>query len=250
MNGIVTIAGIGPGKKSLMTQEVIEAIDNATDIIGYSSYINRIKSRKNLNLHSSDNRQEHERAIHAIEIALNGKNVLIISSGDPSVFAMSSVMFETLDNGPEIWKEIEIIILPGVTAMLAASARVGAPLGHDFCAINLSTNLKPWSLIEKRIALSIECDFVIALYNPRSKSRPDDFVKTLKILKEKCEENRYIIFAKSVYSKYEKIKIVKLKDAKVEMADMQTVVIIGSSFSKIIKKKNASIIYTPRSVKH
>ena len=248
MKGKIVVAGLGPGKKSLMTQEVFEVIEKATDIIGYSTYINRIKPRANLNLHSSDNREEPKRALDAINLALNGKNVVIISSGDPGVFAMASVMFETLDNGPAIWKQIEIVILPGVTAMLAAAARVGAPLGHDFCAINLSNNLKPWELIEKRIRLSIECDFVICIYNPRSKSRPNDFAKTLTILRETCDENRYILFAKSVYSDNEKIEIIKLKDAIEDMADMQTLVIIGSSLSKIIKRKKGDFFYTPRSV--
>ena len=197
-------------------------------------------------LYSSDNRDEPKRAKDAINLALNGKNVVVISSGDPGVFAMASVMFETIDNGPNLWNEIDIVVMPGVTAMLAAAAKVGAPLGHDFCAINLSNNLKPWDLIEKRIRLSIECDFVIALYNPRSKSRPNEFRKTLDILRETCDENRYILFAKSVFTKEEKINIVQLKDAKEEMANMQTLVIIGSSLSKIIIRKKQNFFYTPR----
>ena len=246
MKGKITIVGLGPGNKSMMTQEVVNIIDNATDIIGYSTYIKRITPKKNLNLYSSDNRDEPKRAKDAINLALNGKNVVVISSGDPGVFAMASVMFETIDNGPNLWNEIDIVVMPGVTAMLAAAAKVGAPLGHDFCAINLSNNLKPWRLIEKRIRLSIECDFVIALYNPRSKSRPNEFRKTLDILRETCEENRYILFAKSVFTKEEKINIVQLKNAKEDMANMQTLVIIGSSFSKIIIREKQNFFYTPR----
>ena len=246
MKGKITIVGLGPGNKSMMTQEVVNIIDNATDIIGYSTYIKRITPKKNLNLYSSDNRDEPQRAKDAINLALNGKNVVVISSGDPGVFAMASVMFETIDNGPNLWNEIDIVVMPGVTAMLAAAAKVGAPLGHDFCAINLSNNLKPWRLIEKRIRLSIECDFVIALYNPRSKSRPNEFRKTLDILRETCEENRYILFAKSVFTKEEKINIVQLKNAKEDMANMQTLVIIGSSLSKIIIREKQNFFYTPR----
>jgi precorrin-3B C17-methyltransferase len=246
MKGKITIVGLGPGNKSMMTQEVVNIIDNATDIVGYSTYIKRITPKKNLNLYSSDNRDEPKRAKDAINLALNGKNVVVISSGDPGVFAMASVMFETIDNGPNLWNEIDIVVMPGVTAMLAAAAKVGAPLGHDFCAINLSNNLKPWRLIEKRIRLSIECDFVIALYNPRSKSRPNEFRKTLDILRETCEENRYILFAKSVFTKEEKINIVQLKNAKEDMANMQTLVIIGSSLSKIIIREKQNFFYTPR----
>ena len=248
MKGKITIVGLGPGNKSMMTQEVVNIIDNATDIIGYSTYIKRITPKKNLNLYSSDNRDEPKRAKDAINLALNGKNVVVISSGDPGVFAMASVMFETIDNGPNLWNEIDIVVMPGVTAMLAAAAKVGAPLGHDFCAINLSNNLKPWRLIEKRIRLSIECDFVIALYNPRSKSRPNEFRKTLDILRETCEANRYILFAKSVFTKEEKINIVQLKNAKEDMANMQTLVIIGSSLSKIIIREKQNFFYTPRVV--
>ena len=246
MKGKITIVGLGPGNKSMMTQEVVNVIDNATDIIGYSTYIKRIKPSKNLNLYSSDNRDEPKRAKDAINLALKGKNVVVISSGDPGVFAMASVVFETIDNGPDLWHEIDIVVLPGVTAMLAAAARVGAPLGHDFCAINLSNNLKPWHLIEKRIRLSIECDFVIALYNPRSKSRPNEFRKTLDILRETCDDNRYILFAKSVFSDEENINIIQLKNAKEDMADMQTLVIIGSSLSKVIIRNKQDFFYTPR----
>ena len=247
MIGKVTIVGLGPGDKSYMTAEVSEVIRNASVIIGYKKYISLIPPRPNLQLNSSDNRNEKKRAIEAIKFALNGKDVVIISSGDPGIFAMASVFYESLNEGPDSWKKINFKVLPGITAMLAAASKVGAPLGHDFCVINLSDNLKPWKLIEKRIRLSIECDYVIAIYNPRSKARPDLLEMVLSIFKQTNNVNRYILFAKAVSTKKEKISLIKLNDAKPEMADMHTIVIIGSSKSKVIKINGKKIFYTPRS---
>ena len=136
--------------------------------------------------------------------------------------------------------------LPGITAMLAASARAGAPMGHDFCAINLSDNLKPWSLIEKRLRLAAQADFSMAFYNPRSKSRPEGFVKTLEILREECEPERLILFARAVSREDEAIRISTLAEATPDMADMQTVVIVGSSRTRVIERDGAPIVYTPR----
>ena len=153
-----------------------------------------------------------------------------------------------MDNGPQKWKDIEVEILPGISSMLAASAKIGAPLGHDFCVINLSNNLKPWGIIEKRVRAAIDCDLVMAIYNPRSKSRPNCFLDLLNILKETCEENRLIIFARAVTTIEEKIEIIELKDTHPEMADMQTIVIIGSSQSKLVLSKYREFCYTPRSL--
>jgi precorrin-3B C17-methyltransferase len=138
--------------------------------------------------------------------------------------------------------------LPGITAMLAASARAGAPLGHDFCAINLSDNLKPWTLIEKRLRLAAEADFAMAFYNPRSKSRPEGFERTLEILKDACGDDRPVIFARNVSRPDETIKIVPLSQTTPDMADMRTMVLVGSSQTRIIERDIGPIVYTPRSV--
>ena len=139
-------------------------------------------------------------------------------------------------------------MLPGITAMLAASARAGAPLGHDFCAINLSDNLKPWELIEKRLRLAVEGDFAMAFYNPRSKSRPEGFGRALALLKQACGDNRPIIFARAVSTPEEHILTVPLQQATEEMADMRTVVIVGSSLTRIVERPIGNLVYTPRSV--
>ncbi|MEP2203381.1 MAG: SAM-dependent methyltransferase, partial [Tateyamaria sp.] len=175
MTGRLIIAGLGPGDDAMITPQVQAALDAATDIIGYIPYVARVPDRAGLTKHASDNRVEIDRSNHALQLAATGKRVVVVSSGDPGVFAMASAAFEALEAGPTVWRDVDIQVLPGITAMLAGAAALGAPLGHDFCAINLSDNLKPWALIEKRLRLAIEADFAIALYNPRSKSRPEGF---------------------------------------------------------------------------
>ena len=248
MTGWVKIAGLGPGSENLITPEVNDAISLSTDIVGYISYIARIKSREGLTLHASDNRGEIERAKEALRIATEGGKVVVVSSGDPGVFAMASAIFEAVEKGPLEWRNLEIDVLPGITSMLAAAARVGAPLGHDFCAINLSDNLKPWSIIEKRIRLAADGDFAMGFYNPRSKARPNQFGTALNILKQICDKDTPIVFAHAVSTPYEKIKISSLNAALPEMADMRTIVLIGSSKTRLIERAGQTpYIYTPRS---
>ena len=172
MTGRVSIVGIGPGNDAMVTPQVADVLAQATDVVGYFPYVERITPRAGLTLHGSDNRVEIDRSEHALQMAAAGRQVVVVSSGDPGVFAMAAAVFEALEAGPAAWLDLHIDVLPGITAMLAASARAGAPLGHDFCAINLSDNLKPWALIEKRLRLAAEADFAMAFYNPRSKSRP------------------------------------------------------------------------------
>ncbi len=246
MSGWVKIAGLGPGNEDLVTPEVSAALAEATDVVGYIPYVARVAERPGLTLHASDNRVEIDRSQHALQMAAEGKRVVVVSSGDPGVFAMAAAVFEALENGPEEWRNIQIDVLPGITAMLAASARAGSPMGHDFCAINLSDNLKPWSLIEKRLRLAAQADFSMAFYNPRSKSRPEGFVKTLEILREECEPERLILFARAVSREDEAIRISTLAKATPEMADMQTLVIVGSSRTRVIERDGAPIVYTPR----
>ncbi|MFT5798452.1 MAG: precorrin-3B C17-methyltransferase [Candidatus Azotimanducaceae bacterium] len=248
MTGSVVIAGLGPGDDNLVTPQVADALTKATDIVGYFPYVDRVQPRDGLTLHGSDNRVEIDRSQHALQMAAEGKQVVVVSSGDPGVFAMASAVFEALENGPSEWLEIHIDVLPGITAMLAASARAGAPLGHDFCAINLSDNLKPWALIEKRLRLAAEADFAMAFYNPRSKSRPEGFERTLEILKDACGDDRPVIFARNVSRPDETIKIVPLSQTTPDMADMRTMVLVGSSQTRIIERDIGPIVYTPRSV--
>ena len=247
MSGWVIIAGLGPGAEDLVTPEVSDALAEATDIVGYIPYVARVPERPGLTKHASDNRVELDRAAHALGMAAEGRRVVVVSSGDPGVFAMASAVFEAVEAGAPEWCDLDIRVLPGITAMLAAAARAGAPLGHDFCAINLSDNLKPWQVIEKRLRLAAEADFAMAFYNPRSKSRPEGFERTLQVLNEACGDARPVIFARAVSTPDESIRVVPLPDCTADMADMRTVVLVGSSRTRIIRRAGAPIIYTPRS---
>lgn len=252
MTGWVVIAGLGPGSDGMITPDAQAAIDAATDIVGYIPYVRRIKPRDGLTLYETDNRVEMERAAHALQMAADGRRVVVVSSGDPGVFAMASAVFEAVEAGPPMWRDLDIRVVPGITAMLAAAAVAGAPLGHDFCTINLSDNLKPWALIEKRLRLAAEADFAMAFYNPRSKSRPEGFERTLDILRACCEPERVIIFARAVSTPEQALNVTTIAQATPEMADMRTVVIVGSSLTRVIErtgpKGGAPIVYTPRSV--
>jgi precorrin-3B C17-methyltransferase len=242
MTGWLAVAGLGPGDENLVTAEVRAALAEATDIVGYIPYVARIAPRPGLTLHPSDNRVEMDRAAHALAMAADGRRVVVVSSGDPGVFAMASAIFEAVEAAPQ-YLDLDIRILPGITAMLAASAHAGAPLGHDFCCINLSDNLKPWDLVEKRLRLAAQADFAMAFYNPRSASRPHQFARALEILLQECGPDRLITFARAVTTPDEAILTVTLAEAVPEMADMRTVVLVGNAATRRLGR----FVYTPRS---
>ena len=243
MTGWLVIAGLGPGAEAMVTPEVSDVLGQATDVVGYIPYVARVAARPGLTLHPSDNRVELDRAKAALEMAAEGKRVVVVSSGDPGVFAMASAVFEALE-GRADWQALDIRVLPGITAMLAAAAAAGAPLGHDFCCINLSDNLKPWSVIEDRLRHAAKGDFAMAFYNPRSASRPEGFVKALEVLRQGCGPDRLITFARAVSTPDQRLLTVSLGEATPEMADMRTVVIVGNSATRRVGR----FVYSPRSV--
>ncbi len=242
MTGHVAIVGLGPGRETLVTPEVRAALAQATDVIGYIPYVKRVAPRAGLTLHASDNRVEIDRATHALTLAHEGARVVVVSSGDPGVFAMASAVFEALEAQPH-FADVQITVMPGITAMLAAAAAAGAPLGHDFCAINLSDNLKPWATVEHRLRMAARADFAMAFYNPRSRSRPHQFGDALRILREECGPDRLIIFARNVSHPDQTLNTTTLADATEEMADMRTVVLVGNSATRRVGEH----VYTPRS---
>ena len=241
MTGTLVVAGLGPGDETVITPEVSQALAVATDVVGYIPYVARIPARPGLTLHATDNRVELARATHALEMAAAGRKVVVVSSGDPGVFAMASAVFEAMENTPHL-SGVDVRVLPGITAMLAAAARVGAPLGHDFCAINLSDNLKPWDIVERRLRLAAQADFAMAFYNPRSASRPHQFARALDILREECGAERLIIFAHAVTTPTERIVVTTLGEASPERADMRTVVLLGNAATRQVGR----YVYTPR----
>lgn len=241
ISGWLCIAGLGPGDEHLVTPEVSAALAEATDVVGYIPYVARIAPRDGLTLHPSDNRVELDRARAALSMAAAGRKVVVVSSGDPGVFAMAAAVFEALEGEPA-WQALDIRVLPGITAMLAAAARAGAPLGHDFCCINLSDNLKPWPVIATRVRLAAEADFAMAFYNPRSRSRPEGFVRLLDLLRAHCEPGRLLVFARAVSTPDEQLTVCTLAEATPEMADMRTVVLVGNSTTRRVGR----FTYTPR----
>jgi precorrin-3B C17-methyltransferase len=245
--GSLCVVGIGPGAADLVTPQVQDAVARATDALGYFPYVERLAPHGHLVLHGSDNREELVRARAALDLAAQGRQVLVVSSGDPGVFAMASAVFEALDAAApderERWAGVDVQVLPGITAMLAAAARLGAPLGHDFCVINLSDNLKPAAVIERRIRLAAQADLAMAFYNPCSKSRPEGFVRALAALREECEPERLVCFARNVSREDERLEVCALVDVRAEMADMRTVVIVGNRLTRRVGR----YVYTPRS---
>jgi len=244
MKGSLTIVGLGPGAPELITPAVTDALKDSTDIVGYSKYIERVKDASGKSFHPSDNREEIDRAELSINLALQGKKVVVVSSGDPGVFAMASAIFEVVDEKNISIDDLPIVVLPGITALLAASARLGAPIGHDFCVINLSDNLKSWDILKSRVIAAAKADFVIAFYNPRSKSRENQLSEIYDVLRKNCKSDRIVIYANSVSTESEAIFETTLSEADASSVSMKTLVIIGSSSTK--KIRNTGYIYTPR----
>lgn len=249
MSGRLYVIGLGPGDTRWLTPEAQEALALSQDIIGYAPYIQRTPKKPEQNFLASDNRVEIDRARDALERASAGRAVAVVSGGDPGVFAMASAVFEAVDTGPSHWRHLDIQVMPGISAMHAAAARFGAPLGHDFCAISLSDNLKPWSLIEKRLEHAARGDFVIALYNPASRARPTRILEAFKLLRELLPPDRFLGLAKSVGREGEEIILATLDTVDPSMIDMSTLVMIGASGTKSIARPNApDWIYTARAV--
>jgi precorrin-3B C17-methyltransferase len=247
--GWIKIVGLGPGHDEWITPEAQAALKSATDLIGYIPYVARVPHREGLIRHASDNRVELDRARHALDLAHQGKCVAVVSGGDPGVFAMAAAIFEAVDRGNESDRTLDIEVLPGITAMQAAAAKIGAPLGHDFCAISLSDNLKSWDVILRRLKAAAEGDFVIAFYNPASKSRPQTIYDAFEVLRSLKAGSTPVAFARAVGRDDETIILTTLKDADPSVVDMATLVMIGSSETKFIlrDKGQRPWLYTPRS---
>ncbi len=251
MTGHLYIIGLGPGNLDLLTIEASKILPTLTDLIGYGPYLDRVLDIPTVRKHKSDNREELNRAEHALTLAEQGHKVGIVSSGDAGVFAMASTIFETIDHGKPAWKALKITILPGISAMFAAAAKLGAPLGHDFCAISLSDNLKPWKLILHRLKHAAQADFVIALYNSVSKARPWQLDKAFELLKKILPTHIPVAFCQAISQKNEHIHLTTLGDAKGSMGNMQTLILIGNRYSQLIPQSRKNIhswFYTPRSI--
>ncbi|MCC7252909.1 precorrin-3B C(17)-methyltransferase [Hyphomicrobium sp.] len=249
MTGKLTVVGLGPGSAELTTPAVSRALAEATDLVGYTTYLDRVPvGIERQRRHGSDNRVEVERARHALSLAASGNNVVVVSSGDPGVFAMAAALFEAVESGDPSWRTLDIRIEPGVTAMLAAAAEAGAPLGGDFCAISLSDNLKAWATIAQRLEAAARGDFVIALYNPASVARPDQLGQAFDLLRSVKAPDTPVVFVRAAGTPEARLRIARLGDADPAGADMRTLVLVGSSRTRLIERPGgAPWIYTPRS---
>jgi cobalt-precorrin 5A hydrolase / precorrin-3B C17-methyltransferase len=248
--GTLTVIGTGPGAKYWMSPEVRDAIRAATDLVGYQTYINLIGDLAvGKNCHASDNRVELDRARLALDLAASGKNVVVVSSGDPGIFAMAAAVFEVLDREAKpAWQTIDLHIAPGISAMQAAAAAIGAPLGHDFCAISLSDILKPWEIVEQRIAAAAEADLAIAFYNPVSSQRSWQLAAAKEILLKFRSATTTVILARNLGRVGQDVQVITLGELTPAAADMRTVILIGSSQTRVIPRADGgSWVYTPRS---
>ena len=249
MIGSLTIVGLGPGAPELTTPAVSQALRAATDLVGYETYLARVpvlgsEQRR----HGSDNRVEIERARHALRLAAEGRRVAVVSSGDPGVFAMAAAVFEAIEVGDVRWRALDIRVEPGVTAMLAAAAAVGAPLGGDFCAISLSDNLKSWATIERRLEAAARGDFVIALYNPASCARPHQLGEAIALLRKWKPAETVVVLAQAAGTPHCRLDVTSLADVDTMAADMRTLVLIGSSRTRCVARADGRPwVYTPRS---
>ncbi len=247
MTGSLAVVGLGPGPASWIAPEASAVIEAASDIVGYQPYVDRIPERPGQRRHGSDNRVEIDRAQHALTMAAEGKQVAVVSGGDPGVFAMAAAVFEAVEAGDLAWRALEISVVPGISAMQAAAARLGAPLGHDFCAISLSDNLKPWAIVERRLRAAADGDFVIAFYNPASKARPERIHQAFEILRACKSAATPVAFARAVGREDERIALTTLGEADPATADMSTLVMIGSSETRFIDRPGkAPWLLTPR----
>jgi precorrin-3B C17-methyltransferase len=208
----------------------------ASDIVGYQPYVDRVPERSGQRRHGSDNRVEIDRARHALTMAAEGRRVAVVSGGDPGIFAMAAAVLEAIDGGDPEWRLLDVTIVPGISAMQAAAARLGAPLGHDFCAISLSDNLKPWEIVERRLRAAAEADFVIALYNPASKARPERIHDAFALLRNMRSAETPVAFARAIGREDERIALTTLGEADPALADMSTLVMIGSSETRFIHR--------------
>ncbi|WP_333968896.1 precorrin-3B C(17)-methyltransferase [Burkholderia orbicola] len=247
--GRLTVLGLGPGGAAWLTPAARAALADATDILGYTTYVNMAGPfRADQRVHGTDNREEMQRARHAFELAAEGRRVAVVSSGDPGVFAMAAAVLEALDEARDPqWAAVDLRVEPGISASLATAAQAGAPLGHDFCAISLSDNLKPWGVIETRLQHAAQADLVMAFYNPISRARPWQLDRALDIVRAHRAADTVVVLGRDIGRPGATLSTTTLGALRGEQVDMRTMVIVGSSTTRRFAIGNArEWVYTPR----
>jgi precorrin-2 C20-methyltransferase/precorrin-3B C17-methyltransferase len=245
--GSVSVVGIGPAGPDWLTPQAQAELAAADDLIGYQTYLARVPQRRGQRRHPTDNRVEAERARHALELAAGGSRVAVVSSGDPGIFAMATAVLEAVD-GDHALADVEVRIVPGLSAMQAAAARVGAPLGHDFCVVSLSDQLKPWEVIERRLEAAGAADFVLALYNPASRTRRGQLTRAVEVLRRHREGGTPVVVARAVGAADESVAVTTLGALELDAVDMRTLLIVGSSTTRVVPRAQGGTpqVYTPR----
>lgn len=241
--GTVTVVGLGPAGPQWLTPEARGALASAEHVVGYQTYIDRVPVRAGQGRHASENRVEADRARHALELAAGGARVAVVSSGDPGIFAMATAVLEQLEAGNGQYTGVDVRVVPGLSAMQAAAARVGAPLGHDFAVISLSDIRKPWEVVAQRLDAAAAADLALALYNPASKTRREQLVAAREVLLRHRAPATPVVMARDVGGDGEHVEVTTLGDLPVERVDMRTVLVIGSSQTRVL---DGGRVYTPR----
>jgi len=244
--GEVAIVGLGPAGPQWVTPEAQAALSAADDLVGYGPYLDRVPVRPGQRRHPSDNRHEQARARQALALGAAGSRVAVVSSGDPGIFAMASAVLEALAESGGSAREVEVRIVPGLSAMQAAAARVGAPLGHDFCVVSLSDNLKPWAVIERRLEAAGEADLALAIYNPASRTRREQLERAREVLLRHRAAETPVVVARDVGGSEEAVTVTTLGELDGVAVDMRTLLIVGSSTTRVIENGTLPHVYTPR----
>ena len=247
--GRLAVIGLGPGAAELMVPAVKAELARANDVLGYETYVRMAGPfRDDQVMHCTDNREEMQRARHAFELAAQGRSVVVVSSGDPGVFAMAAAVLEALHESTDPqWHSVDLEMLPGVSASLATAAQAGAPLGHDFCVMSLSDNLKPWSIIEKRLDLACEADLALAFYNPISRSRPWQLGVALEIVRRHRTPQTPVVLGRDIGRPGQTLRVTTLGELTPDQVDMRTMVLVGSSTTCTFPRVDGTQwVYTPR----
>lgn len=247
--GRLAVIGLGPGAAELMVPAVKAELARCTDVLGYETYVRMAGPfRDDQVQHCTDNREEMQRARHAFELAAQGRSVVVVSSGDPGVFAMAAAVIEALhESSDPAWHQVDLEILPGVSASLATAAQAGAPLGHDFCVMSLSDNLKPWAIIEKRLDLASQADLALAFYNPISRARPWQLGRALEIVAQHRTADTPVVLGRDIGRPGQTLRVTTLGQLTPDQVDMRTMVLVGSSTTCTFPRAGGGEwVYTPR----
>ena len=247
--GRLAIVGIGPGDPRYRTPDADQAIGEASDLVGYSLYLDLLGPlTAGKTCHAFALGEEETRVRAALDLAAEGRSVALVSSGDAGIYAMGALVFEVLDRCERAdWRRVAIASAPGISALQSAAARIGAPLGHDFCAISLSNLMTPWPVIERRVRAAAEGDFVIAFYNPVSRRRVTQLGEARDILLSHRPAETPVVLARNLGRPGESVEVLALKDLSAERVDMLTLVVVGSSETRRVHKGDGGVwVYTPR----